>query len=132
MADAQREHATHAMLGPSDVGRLPALIDVAIEAALHRHLGSDVDLRFVRLGVTPEQIEALDLPTEPRKAGDRCALHITGTVKAEAMPADLLRGLLRNSIEALLPADALRLAMAVEEAEREGRLALADALRGRT
>jgi hypothetical protein len=40
-------------------------------------------------------------------------------VEAEAMPAHILRGLLRQSIEALLPSQALAIAKAAEESERE-------------
>jgi hypothetical protein len=58
----------------------------------------------------PEQIEAYALPTKPRKASDRRAQHITGTVEAEAMPAGTMRTLLRDEIEALLPEDALAVA----------------------
>ena len=47
----------------------------------------------------PEQKEAYALPTKPRKASDRRAQHITGTVEAEAMPAGTMRTLLRDEIE---------------------------------
>ena len=56
-----------------------------------------------RIGITPEQIEFYDLPTKPRKTTDRRSLHITGTVEAEAMPALIMRQLLRDEIEVLLP-----------------------------
>ena len=47
------------------------VIDVALERELRTHLNDDVDLNFVRLAITPEQIETYDLPTKPRKPGDR-------------------------------------------------------------
>ncbi len=104
------------------------LIDVAIERELRQHLNTAVDLHFHRLGITEEQIEMFDLPTKPRKAGDHRALHIAHTVEAEAMPAQLLRALLREQIEALLPPGALEVAKAAELSEQEGLRVLAEAL----
>jgi hypothetical protein len=94
------------------------LIDVSIEAELRQHLHPDVRLDFQRVGITLEQIARYDLPTKPRKAGDRRSAHVTSTVEAEAMPAALLRGLLRERIEAYLPSGALRVARVVEQSER--------------
>ncbi len=70
---------------------------------LRKHLEVDTPIEFRRIGITPEQIRAYDLPTKPRKAGDKRALHIEGTVEAEAMPAHFIRRILRDEIEALLP-----------------------------
>ena len=94
------------------------LIDVSLEAELRQHLDPAVSMQFVRLGITPEQIVQYDLPTKPRKDTDRRSLHIAETVEAEAMPAVLLRGLLRTRIESLLPAGALATARVAEESER--------------
>jgi hypothetical protein len=94
------------------------LIDVDIHQKLLEHLGEDVRIDFRRLGITPEQIKQLDLPTKPRKAGDRRALHVRETVEAEAMPAGMMRGLLSSNIEALLPADAVRVAAIEEQSAR--------------
>jgi hypothetical protein len=94
------------------------LIDVSLEAELRQHLDPTVSMQFVRLGITPDQIVQYDLPTKPRKDTDRRSLHIAETVEAEAMPAVLLRGLLRTRIEALLPAGALAVARAAENNER--------------
>ena len=60
-----------------------------------------------------------DLPTKPRKETDRRSLHVAHTVEAEAMPARLLREMLRDRIEALLPAHAVAIAKVAEESERE-------------
>jgi hypothetical protein len=94
------------------------LIDVSIERELRDHLSPDVSLRFKRIGITPGQIAAYDLPSNPRKATDRRSRHITEAVEAEAMPARFMRHLLRNHIEALLPPRALEVARAAEESER--------------
>ncbi|SKA11077.1 hypothetical protein [Consotaella salsifontis] len=95
------------------------LIDVALERELREHLDADIELRFARIAITEEQIEAHDLPTKPRKETDRRALHIRSTVEAEAMPAGVLRALLRDEIEALLPADALAVAKVEEQSARD-------------
>ncbi len=95
------------------------LIDVAIERELKAHLDPEIRLYFDRLAITQEQIEELDLPQKPRKAGDRRALHVAATVEAEAMPAHILRNLLRGRIEALLPEEALAVAKVAESSERE-------------
>jgi hypothetical protein len=95
------------------------LIDQSLEAEMRRHLPRTVDLNFHRLAITPEQITAYDLPTKPRKETDRRALHIKETVEAEALPAGILRQLLRITIEDFLPAGALAVAKAAEESERE-------------
>jgi hypothetical protein len=101
------------------------LIDVALERELREHLRPDIEMTFGRLAITPEQIEAHDLPSKPRKDGDRRATHVWETVEAEAMPAHILRQLLRREIEMLLPADALAVAKAAEASEQAhlGRLA---------
>ena len=94
------------------------LIDRKIEEGLREHLQPSVDMHFERIGITPEQIVFYDLPTKPRKEGDRRSLDIKATVEAEAMPAHILRSLLRERIEALLPSNALRVAMIAEQSER--------------
>jgi hypothetical protein len=94
------------------------LIDVAIERELRQHLDPAVNLEFQRIAITEQQIVELDLPTKPRKAGDRRAPHILNTVEAEAMPAGLLRELLRERIEALLPPRALEISRVAEENEQ--------------
>ncbi|KHJ55132.1 hypothetical protein LA66_00120 [Aureimonas altamirensis] len=95
------------------------LIDVAIERELRDHLEPGIELSFERIAITPGQIIAFDLPTKPRKETDRRALHIRETVEAEAMPAHMLRLLLRNRIEQLLPPEALSIAKVEEASARE-------------
>ena len=65
------------------------------------------------------QIAQYDLPTKPRKSTERRRLDIEHTVEAEAMPAGLLRRMLRDKIESFLPAGALAAAKVAEESERE-------------
>jgi hypothetical protein len=94
------------------------LIDVALERELRRHLARDIPLYFHRLGITAAQIVEFDLPAKPRKASDRRAIHVETAVEAEAMPASVLRAMLRDRIEQLLPAGALEVAKVAEESER--------------
>jgi hypothetical protein len=93
---------------------------VALERELRRHLEPHPDIRlsFERIAITEEQIAEDDLPTKPRKEGDKRAQHVTATVEAEAMPAGVLRQLPRDRIEALLPPRALQITKVVENAER--------------
>ncbi len=95
------------------------LIDGSIESELREHLSQNINLHFKRIAITPEQIEEFDLPTKPRKQSDRRALHIHQTVEAEAMPANLLRDLLRENIEALLPDRALAISKVEEQSARD-------------
>ena len=93
------------------------LIDKQIERELREHLDDSVDLELERIAITEEQIERFDLPEKPRKLSDRRAPHVKSTVEAEAMPASIMRDLLRGKIEDLLPEDALDAAKAAEESE---------------
>lgn len=95
------------------------LIDVSLERELRRHLRSDIELKFTRIGINPDQIETYGLPEKPRKAGDRRSLQVKRTVEAEAMPAHILRTLMREAIEDLLPAGALEVAKVAEASERD-------------
>lgn len=95
------------------------LIDEALERELREHLDPSVAMCFWRLGITPEQIAEYDLPTKPRKATDKRAPHVQETVEAEAMPAHILRDLLRHKIEMWLPADALDVVKVAEQSERD-------------
>src|SRR5262249_56025271 len=92
-------------------------VDRDVKAKVEAHLGYDIDFR--RLAINEAQIATYDLPTKPRKETERRALHITGTVEAEAMPAHILRRLLRQHVENLLPPRALDVAKIAEQSERE-------------
>ncbi len=95
------------------------LIDQALHRELRQHLRSDIELQFRRVGINAQQIEDFDLPTKPRKESDRRSLHIAETVEAEAMPAHILRDILRFEIEYLLPVGALAAAKVAEASEQE-------------
>ncbi len=101
------------------------LIDVALERELRLHLRPDIDMRFERIGINKNQIAEYDLPMKPRKAGDTRSQQVAATVEAEAMPANILRGLLRDRVEEMLPEGALAAAKVAEKSERAGLMALA-------
>ena len=97
------------------------LIDRDIEVRLRKHLadaGVTYPLAFHRIAITAEQIEQYDLPSKPRKATDRRARHIERTVEAEAMPAGVLRSILRLTVESFMPHGALTVAKAAEQSEQ--------------
>lgn len=94
------------------------LIDRALEREMRAHLRPDVPLEFRRIAINEDQVAALDLPKKPRKEGDKRAQHVTYTVEAEAMPARVLRALMRQHVDALLPPGALSVAKVAEESER--------------
>lgn len=102
------------------------LIDQSLESELRRHLESSIPLIFMRIAINKEQIEDYDLPEKPRKAGDKRSQEVKATVEAEAMPAHVLRSILRDWIERLLPEDALRVAKVAEESERAHLLEMAE------
>jgi hypothetical protein len=94
------------------------LIDEALQRELREHLDPHIELDFRRIAITAEQIAEYDLPTKPRKPGEKRATHIEKTVEAEAMRAGIMRQLLRSTIEELLPLGALAAAKVAEESER--------------
>ena len=80
-------------------------------------LGAGGRVAFVRLAVTPEQVDELDLPTSPPKKSDRRSF--TGdTVQAEAIPPDELARIVRGAILDRLDADVLETVLDRETAQR--------------
>ena len=94
------------------------LIDVTLERELREHLRHAIEVDFRRIAINKEQVEAYDLPTKPRKDGDKRSKHLTYSVEAEAMPASALRRILRLEVETLLPENALQVAKVAEQSER--------------
>lgn len=95
------------------------LIDQALRRELRLHLDNGIELEFERIGINLAHVEEYDLPTKPRKEGDTRSKEVAFTVEAEAMPAKILRGLLREKVEELLPENALSVAKVAEQSERE-------------
>ena len=76
-------------------------------------------LQEVRVAVNEEQIVKYNLPTKPRKKDDSRCPEIQRTVEAEALPAEVLRKLVRDEIESYLPQGELDVVRVAEESERE-------------
>ncbi len=75
---------------------------------------------FIRLAVTPEQIDRYGLPTAPPKSTDRRSF--TGlTTQAEALPPDLLASIVDTAIKSHIDPAAYQQALS-EEAEERARL----------
>lgn len=106
------------------------LIDRSLEQEMRRHLSDDIELRFQRIGINLDQIKEFSLPTKPRKESDKRSQHIAFTVEAEAMPAGIMRRILREKVEALLPENALAVAKVAEQSERAHLLEMAQFLHG--
>ncbi|MFD3422052.1 hypothetical protein [Streptomyces decoyicus] len=73
---------------------------------------------FERVAVTPEQIAAHHLPTAPPKATDRRSFTGTATTQAEALPPDILAGIVRAAIEAHRDPEVHRRVLTREDVER--------------
>ena len=99
----------------------PSGVDAArdIEAKLRRY-APDAEIHFERPAVTREQVEQWDLPTRPTKMTDTRAKKFTGTsVELDAIPAQQLRGLVRECIERHVDQQQLALLRVAEASERE-------------
>ena len=121
--DAAREIDQHqrdmaVVLYVGDYDPAGVLIDRSIEKELRRHL--ETPLSFLRLGINEDQIEAYDLPTKPRKSGERRRLDIRETVEAEAMPAADIRRIVREAIERYLPDGVRDTIQVAEQSEQDG------------
>jgi hypothetical protein len=85
-------------------------------------------LDAVRIALTSEQVEQHDLPTTPAKSTDsRAAKWTGGTCQLEALPPDVLAGIVRDAIEDRLDLD--RYHREVDQ-EREDRAELLGLPRG--
>jgi hypothetical protein len=76
------------------------------------------DINFVRLAVTPDQVDALSLPTAPAKPSDNRAFH-GETCQAEAIAPDVLAAMLREAIENRIDADAYAAVLEREAVARD-------------
>jgi len=120
----QRTGRTPVVIYVGDYDPAGVIIDKSLKAELQEHL--DCELGFVRLAVTESQITRFDLPTRPRKKSDRRSKHIKYAVEAEALPAHILRAMVRANVEAYLPSHALEVMRVAEESEQSFLLDLAE------
>ena len=80
-------------------------------------LGAGGRVEFVRLAVTREQVDELDLPTSPPKTSDRRSFS-GDTVQCEAIPPDELARILRSAIVERLDPETLGGLLDREDGER--------------
>lgn len=78
-------------------------------------------LRFERLALTSEQIEEHNLPSRPPKASDVRTAKFSGTgaVEVEALPVDVLLGIVEDAIQARIDPGALATIELAERSEQE-------------
>lgn len=86
-----------------------------------RGFAPDAALTFERIAVTPEQIDTLQLPTRPTKRTDSRATGFgdARSVEVDAIPANVLRGIVRDAITRHIDQEILELTRRVEQEERE-------------
>jgi hypothetical protein len=99
----------------------PSGVDAArdIETKLRRY-APEAEIHFERPAVTREQVEQWNLPTRPTKMTNTWAKKFTGTsVELDAIPAQQLRGLVRECIERHVDQEQLAVLRVAEESERE-------------
>ena len=90
-----------------------------IEAKL-RTFAPDAEIHFEIVGVTPEQIETLNLQTRPTKKTDtRCKNFEGESVEVDAIPPKILRSMVREVIERQIDQHQLLNSKLVEETEKE-------------
>jgi len=90
-------------------------------AAICADLGEDDCVSFVRIAITPAQIEKYGLPEAPAKATDRRGEWTGGTVQAEALAPDQLADIVRAAIETYTNSDILA-AVREQETQERGEL----------
>ena len=128
IVEAEKQNCVILYIGDYDPAG--ALIDLDIESKMRKYLdamGWQGDLLFDRVAINAEQIADHNLPTKPRKASEKRRPDIMYTVEAETLPAGILRGLVRERIERLMPSNVL---LILKEAERIERKDIAARLRG--
>jgi len=100
----------------------------AVKALREQH---GVEVEFRRLGVTPEQIVELGLPTRPAKKTDSRAKRWEGEcVEVDAMSSEMLIKLTENAIGEMIDPWAWQQLRNVEDAERESMNKLVQAWNG--
>ncbi len=104
-------------LGDHDPSGVDAWRDLQRKVRL---FAPDADVTFERLAVTPDQIGILGLQTRPTKRTDTRARGFEGeSVEIDAIPARILRDILRQAIEQHVDQAALSVTIIAEASERE-------------
>jgi hypothetical protein len=105
---------------PSGVDAWQAFSEKVAGLVFERYNDAENWLHFERLAVTPEQIANMSLPTRPAKQTDSRATKFDGeSVEVDAIPAPILRQILRRAITQHIDRDALRPTTFAEQSERD-------------
>lgn len=89
----------------------------------------EADIQFMRLAVTPNQINTWNLPTRPTKTTDSRAKGFGDiSVELDAIEPDLLRRLVEVAIRQHMPDDYFEELRLIEEGERTSLIELVDGL----
>jgi hypothetical protein len=84
-----------------------------------RELAPNAEIVFERIAVTPDQIEAWNLPTRPTKTSDSRAKGFGDiSVELDAIEPDTLRAIVLTAIERHLPQEQFEVLKAAEASER--------------
>lgn len=95
------------------------LIPKKIEENL-RAMAPECEIHFKRVAVNPEQITAMNLPTRPTKKTNSHARDFGDqSVEVDAIPPQVLKGMVRDLIVSHINVESLRKIQAVEAMERE-------------
>jgi hypothetical protein len=112
-------------LGDHDPSGVAAWDD--IQRKLRDFVNDDIDVKFERIAVTPEQITELGLPTRPTKQSDTRAKTFVGdSVEVDAIPSSTLRDLIRSAIERWVDPHELQMTRIAEASERQILARIAD------
>jgi hypothetical protein len=105
---------------PSGVDAWRAFTEKVTGFVAERYGDTENWLHFERLAVTPLQITTMNLPTRPTKQTDSRAARFDGeSVEVDAIPAPILRQLVRRAITQHIDQDQLRVTRFAEESERD-------------
>jgi hypothetical protein len=103
-----------------DVAAFVEHMTVVEETPYGRWREGNAVMEAVRVAVTREQADAMELPTAPPKTTDSRTKNFVGeTVQCEAIPPDALNGIVREAIRSRLDMAAFEENLARERQERE-------------
>jgi hypothetical protein len=101
------------------------LVDKNIEKWL-RYFAPDAEIHFERVAVTRRQIRELKLPTRPTKPSSHNKSFVGNSVEVDAIPPNILRGLVRDCIEQHVDRRKYEVLKVAEKSEREALKILKD------
>ena len=98
-----------------------AFVEEMADIDIHHGNGIGGSMEAIRIAVTREQADDMELPTAPAKTSDSRAKRFVGeTVQCEAIPPNTLDQIVRDAITSRLDMDVFNRNLAKEQEEREG------------